>query len=318
MSGSSGAGCCPSPRSSFDRMPDGSWPIVSYAAKWHPGEPGGRGHPAGLPGAGCRPSSQRRIGTVARHAWDYVAGGEGYGRVDLRVDEQGQPWVLEVNPCPDLSSDAGLARMGRAAAGTTTSWCMHVVDEALDAGPERAAPPPPRQRGVRARERHAHRPRRCRHLTPADRGRIEEITRAVRVFRRRRGARSPSRCSTPPWPAPPTTPRSARSWTGGSSAGSAGAPRPAPSGTYDLLLDRGRSRGARRGDRLTLLREMERPAGRVCAADRRRDGRATRLPAHAGLLRAPRVPPRGRHPGLLCPGRRSGRLREVAGVTAPG
>ncbi len=34
---------------------------------------------------------------------------EGYARVDFRVDEQGQPWILEINTNPCLSPDGGFA-----------------------------------------------------------------------------------------------------------------------------------------------------------------------------------------------------------------
>jgi D-alanine-D-alanine ligase len=51
--------------------------------------------------------------------------------VDLRVNEEGLPFVLEVNPCPDLSSNAGLARMGRAFGWSYDDLVMQVVDEAL-------------------------------------------------------------------------------------------------------------------------------------------------------------------------------------------
>src|SRR5204862_4712560 len=47
---------------------------------------------------------------VALRAWQ-VVDGHGYGRVDLRIDADGQPWILEVNPNPDIAPDAGLARM---------------------------------------------------------------------------------------------------------------------------------------------------------------------------------------------------------------
>ena len=68
---------------------------------------------------------------MAREAWLHMSGGEGYGRVDLRVNGEGQPYVLEVNPCPDLSSDAGLARMGRAFGWSYDDLVMQIVDEAL-------------------------------------------------------------------------------------------------------------------------------------------------------------------------------------------
>ena len=59
-------------------------------------------------------------------------GAEGYGRVDLRVTEEGQPYVLEVNPCPDLSSNAGLARMGQAFGWSYDELVCRIVDEAIE------------------------------------------------------------------------------------------------------------------------------------------------------------------------------------------
>ena len=123
---------------SFARMPEGAWPIVSYAAKWVPGSPEDEGTqpvcPARIPAA-----LTRRIGAVARRAWDALAASEGYGRVDLRLDDAGQVWVLEVNPCPDISRDAGLARMARAQGWAYEELLLRIVDEALGRAQRAAA-----------------------------------------------------------------------------------------------------------------------------------------------------------------------------------
>jgi D-alanine-D-alanine ligase len=114
----------------FDGMPEGTWPIVGYAAKWIPESAEYEGTVPVCP-AEIEPDLAKRIGEVAWRAWEHVSDGEGYGRVDLRLNEDGNPYVLEVNPCPDLSSNAGLARMGRAFGWSYDDLVMHVVDEAL-------------------------------------------------------------------------------------------------------------------------------------------------------------------------------------------
>ena len=93
----------------FGRMPKGMWRIVTYRSKWEDGSDEDLGSaprcPARLPAA---LAAQLRKAAVA--AWRIV-GGSGYGRVDLRIDERGRPWILEVNANPDIAPTAGLARM---------------------------------------------------------------------------------------------------------------------------------------------------------------------------------------------------------------
>jgi D-alanine-D-alanine ligase len=48
--------------------------------------------------------------------------------VDLRVDETGQPWVLEVNPNPDISDDAGLSRMAQATGWSYDDLVLRIVE----------------------------------------------------------------------------------------------------------------------------------------------------------------------------------------------
>jgi D-alanine-D-alanine ligase len=97
----------------FGRMPKVMWRIVTYRSKWEDGSDedlGAAPHcPARLP-AGVAAQLRK----IAAASWRIV-GGAGYGRVDLRVDERGRPWILEVNANPDFSPTAGLARMARVA-----------------------------------------------------------------------------------------------------------------------------------------------------------------------------------------------------------
>ena len=47
-----------------------------------------------------------KLKEMAEKCWDLFGLG-GYGRVDFRVDQLNQPWVLEINANPCLSLDAG-------------------------------------------------------------------------------------------------------------------------------------------------------------------------------------------------------------------
>ena len=53
-----------------------------------------------------------------------------YGRIDFRVDGKGVPYVLEVNPNPDISEDAGLANMARAAGMSYRDLIGYIVKSA--------------------------------------------------------------------------------------------------------------------------------------------------------------------------------------------
>ena len=97
----------------FSGMPRGKWRIITYRSKWEEGSDEDLGALPQCPA----PLSARLAAEVRRTAlaaWKIV-GGSGYGRVDMRIDAEGKPWILEVNANPDISPDAGLARMARVA-----------------------------------------------------------------------------------------------------------------------------------------------------------------------------------------------------------
>ncbi len=92
----------------FSAMPEERPHIVSYAAKWDEDH---------VDYAGSMPKPMQNVSDELVAAIEGVSfaafralGLRDFGRVDLRVDDAGQPWVIDVNPNCDLSPDAGVAR----------------------------------------------------------------------------------------------------------------------------------------------------------------------------------------------------------------
>jgi D-alanine-D-alanine ligase len=116
----------------FGNMPKGMWRIVTYRSKWEEGSDEDLGSaprcPARLPA-----SVATQLRRIAVAAWR-IAGGSGYGRVDMRIDERGRPWILEVNANPDIAPEAGLARMARVAGIEYGSLVRTVCELGLQRG----------------------------------------------------------------------------------------------------------------------------------------------------------------------------------------
>ena len=113
----------------FDGMPKGMWRIVSYRSKWETGSDEDLGATPVCP-ADLSPEQNAELKRLALDAWRAV-GGDGYGRVDMRIDSQGRPWILEVNANPDIAADAGLARMARAAGMDFTALISMVCEAGM-------------------------------------------------------------------------------------------------------------------------------------------------------------------------------------------
>jgi D-alanine-D-alanine ligase len=97
----------------FAAMPAGRPHIVSYAAKWDEHHVDYAGTKP-VPIRDASPALIAAIEQTARDAWNAI-GLRDYGRVDLRVDAAGTPWVIDVNPNCDISPDAGVARAAASA-----------------------------------------------------------------------------------------------------------------------------------------------------------------------------------------------------------
>jgi D-alanine-D-alanine ligase len=86
----------------------GRWPIVTYEAKWVADSQDDRATRPVCP-AEADPALAERLRELALQAFR-LFGCRHYARCDFRVDPQGKPYLLEVNPNPDIHPEAGLAR----------------------------------------------------------------------------------------------------------------------------------------------------------------------------------------------------------------
>jgi len=100
----------------FAAMPRDRPNIVSYAAKWDESHVDYDGTKP-VPLRDASPELVAAVERTARAAW-HALGLRDYGRVDLRVDAAGTPWVIDVNPNCDISPDAGVARSAKVAGMT--------------------------------------------------------------------------------------------------------------------------------------------------------------------------------------------------------
>ncbi|MEI6972801.1 MAG: GNAT family N-acetyltransferase [bacterium] len=91
----------------FSAFPPGRARIVDYRAKWAPDSFQFINTPRILP-ATITAHQRARIEGVALKAW-HVLGCRDYARIDSRLDETGEPILIEVNPNPDISPGDGFA-----------------------------------------------------------------------------------------------------------------------------------------------------------------------------------------------------------------
>ncbi len=95
----------------FSKLPSGYPKIVTYEAKWMDGTAEYKGT-QGICPASLNSEVEKEVRDVALRAYKLM-GCRDYARVDIRLSKNMKPYVLEVNPNPDLSDDAGYFRSAR-------------------------------------------------------------------------------------------------------------------------------------------------------------------------------------------------------------
>jgi len=96
----------------FKGLPEGLPKIVTYDGKWIADSVYYENTKPKCP-TDLDARTKKRIESIALQAFEAL-GCRDYARVDLRLDENGIPFVIEVNPNPDISSDSGFARAANA------------------------------------------------------------------------------------------------------------------------------------------------------------------------------------------------------------
>lgn len=110
-------------------LPAGTPRILTFAAKWEPESMYFKGTNAVCP-AQVSSREQEHISMTALSAYKAL-GCRGYARVDMRYDRDGRLRVMEINPNPDISPDAGAARQAKAAGMSYNEFIEKIVLLAL-------------------------------------------------------------------------------------------------------------------------------------------------------------------------------------------
>jgi D-alanine-D-alanine ligase len=108
----------------FTGLPEGLPKIVTYDGKWIEGSTY-YNHTRPVCPANISTEIKKKVEELAVRAYN-VLGCRDYARVDVRLSDDGTPYVIEINPNPDVSSDSGFARAA-AAAGKDYSELLYTI-----------------------------------------------------------------------------------------------------------------------------------------------------------------------------------------------
>ena len=121
----------------MDKMPEEAWRIATERVKWsrkYQDKYGIRSREArNLP-----EGMDEKIRHLARRVYRAL-GLSGYARIDLRLDSQGQIYVLEANPNPQIARDEDFARSARTDGWTYGDLLQELLNLALRWRPAQAA-----------------------------------------------------------------------------------------------------------------------------------------------------------------------------------
>lgn len=108
LDGPTGPEVLPMPEIIFLDYPAGKPRIVDYDAKWIPESFAYHRTPRRFGIEAAEPALADKLRRLALECWRQFELA-GYARVDIRVDERGKPWVIDININPCITPDAGFS-----------------------------------------------------------------------------------------------------------------------------------------------------------------------------------------------------------------
>jgi D-alanine-D-alanine ligase len=117
----------------YSEFPEGIPKICGYEAKWEAESPEYQKSKPICP-AQLEPVVQKRVEQIALKVFK-LFGCQDYARVDMRLDPNGEAFVLEVNPNPDISPQSGMARAIKVQGMTYTEFIGNLLERALQRKP---------------------------------------------------------------------------------------------------------------------------------------------------------------------------------------
>jgi D-alanine-D-alanine ligase len=124
----------------FSSLPEEHPAIITYAVKWNPLDLAYHKVHAICP-AQLSPAIEEAVKDQALRAYQAVNCRD-YARIDVRLDESGVPYVLEVNPNPDLTESVSFMQSAEKSGLSFSQALARIVQYALLRVPKRRAAPP--------------------------------------------------------------------------------------------------------------------------------------------------------------------------------
>lgn len=104
--------------------------IVTYEGKWETKSYDYINTPILNPSTVCE-SLKSKIGEISKKAYD-IMGCKGYARIDFRIDDSDELFIIDINPNPDISKKAGFSRSAEKSGISYEQLIKRIIDLAID------------------------------------------------------------------------------------------------------------------------------------------------------------------------------------------